>query len=103
MAAAERLKYWEDFELGAEATYGTHRVTEPEIIDFARRYDPQVFHTDPERARETAFGGLVASGWQTILLFTSMLIREELVHAACQGSPGIDEVRWLVPVRPDDD
>ena len=102
MTEAAELRYWEDFPVGSEAVHGTHAITEEEIVRFAREFDPQVFHTDPEAARETAFGGLVASGWHTVALFMGMYVRSQLLDSASQGSPGVEELRWLHPVRPGD-
>lgn len=95
-------RYWEDFRPGAMVEFGAYRVTEEEMLEFARRYDPQPFHTDPEAARHTHFGGLIASGWHTLAMLTRMVVDELLNEAAALGSPGVDEVRWLKPVRPGD-
>ena len=96
------LRYWEDFPVGAETEHGTHEITEEEILRFAREFDPQPFHTDPEAAREGPFGGLVASGWHTAALFMRMYVDAVLNRTASLGSPGIEELRWFVPVRPGD-
>ena len=95
-------RYLEDYEPGAVYEFGSVVVEEEEIIAFARRYDPQVFHTDPAAARKTVFGGLVASGWHTAALAMRMLVDHYVSHVACLGSPGADELRWLKPVRPGD-
>ena len=95
-------RYLEDYEPGAVYEFGSVVVEEEEIIAFARRYDPQVFHTDQAGARKTAFGGLVASGWHTAALAMRMLVDHYISHVACLGSPGADELRWLKPVRPGD-
>jgi len=95
-------KYFEDHVPGAIYEFGSVLVEEREIIDFARRYDPQVFHVDPEAARKTSFGGLVASGWHTVALATRMIVDNELSRVASLGSPGIDELHWWKPVRPGD-
>ena len=97
------IRYWDDYEVGEETVHGTHRVTEQEIIEFAQRYDPQPFHVDPVKAVDGPYGGLIASGWHTIALYMGLLVRNETVKSAGQGSPGVDEVRWLVPVRPGDE
>jgi acyl dehydratase len=94
--------YWEDFEPGRAIVLGTHTVTEEEIVEFARRYDPQPFHVDPEAAKETVFGGLIASGWHTGALWMRLYVDALLAGAASLGSPGIEELRWLAPVRPGD-
>jgi acyl dehydratase len=95
-------RYLEDYEPGAVYEFGSVVVEEEEIIAFARRYDPQIFHTDPGAARKTVFGGLVASGWHTAALAMRMLVDHYISHVACLGSPGADELRWLKPVRPGD-
>jgi len=102
MTEPVELRYWEDFPVGFEAVHGTHTVTEEEMIRFAREFDPQPFHTDPEAARETVFGGLIASGWYTASLYMGMFVRSQLLGSASMGSPGVEELRWLVPVRPGD-
>lgn len=96
------LWYLEDHVPGSVWQFGSILVEEKEIIEFAKRYDPQVFHTDPEGARKTAFGGLVASGWHTAGLAMRLIVEHRLSHVANLGSPGIDEVRWWKPVRPGD-
>lgn len=97
------MRYWEDFRVGEAADLGSCPITEAEIIAFARKYDPQPFHTDPEAARRSIFGGLIASGWHTCALMMRLSVeaarREE---AAATGSPGLDSCRWLRPVRPGD-
>ena|SRR5208283_3418770 len=96
------VRYFEDYLVGAVYEFGSVLVEEEEIVDFARRYDPQVFHVDPEAAKKTAFGGLVASGWHTVALATQLIVDRELSHTAALGSPGVDELRWWKPVRPGD-
>jgi acyl dehydratase len=94
---------FEDFVPGSVRTFGTVLVKEQEIIEFARRYDPQVFHTDPVAARKTPYGGLVASGWHTAAMAMRLIVEHHLSHVVSVGSPGVDEVRWLKPVRPGDE
>ena len=94
--------YFEDFHPGDAMTLGSHRITEGEIIAFARDYDPQLFHTDPEAARRSTFGGLVASGWHSCTLFMRLLVDGLLKESSALASPGVDEIRWLKPVRPGD-
>jgi acyl dehydratase len=94
---------FEDFVPGSVRTFGSVLVTEQEIIEFAKRYDPQVFHTDPVAARKTPYGGLVASGWHTAAMAMRLIVEHHLSHVASAGSPGVDEVRWLRPVRPGDE
>jgi acyl dehydratase len=94
--------YFEDFEPGQVFELGTHDVSEAEIVEFARQWDPQPFHVDPDAARESVFGGLIASGWHTGSLWMRMYVGSMLEGAAGMGSPGIEELRWLAPVRPGD-
>ena len=96
------MKYWEDFYPGKVIELGSCEVSRDEIIDFARRYDPQPFHIDEEAAKHTVFGGLIASGWHTCGLLMRMLVDRVLTGAASLGSPGMEEIRWLKPVRPGD-
>ena len=93
--------HFEDFEAGQHFVLGTHTVTEEEIVAFAEQWDPQPFHVDPEAARKTVFGGLIASGWHTGALWMRMYVANVL-GSASRGSPGIEELRWLAPVRPGD-
>ncbi|HSO02471.1 MAG TPA: MaoC family dehydratase [Gaiellaceae bacterium] len=94
--------YWEDFEPGQVVELGSVSVTEDEIVAFARQFDPQSFHVDPEAAKESVFGGLIASGWHTGALWMRLYVDSLLDGAASMGSPGIEELRWLAPVRPGD-
>jgi acyl dehydratase len=94
--------YWEDFFAGKVIDLGTRAVTREEIIEFASRYDPQPFHTDEAAAKESIYGGLIASGWHTCAMLMRMLCDGMIRHAASMGSPGVDAVRWLQPVRPGD-
>lgn len=96
-------RYFEDFLVGSVREFGSYRVTEEEIIGFARRYDPQYFHVDPEAAAQSPFGGLIASGWHTAAMMMRLLVDNVLSSAAALGSPGVDEVRWIRPVRPGDE
>ena len=94
--------YWEDFAPGQVRETGGHSLSEDEIIEFARKYDPQPFHIDRDKAKQSALGGLIASGWQTAGLCMRMLCDLYLLESASMGSPGVDEVRWVKPVRPGD-
>ena len=94
-----------DFETsspGQVLELGSVAVTEDEIVEFARRFDPQPFHVDPEAAEESVFGGLIASGWHTGAMWMRLYVDSMLGAASAQGSPGIEELRWLAPVRPGD-
>jgi len=101
--APEAQLYLEDFVPGSVREFGPAVVGEAEIIEFARRYDPQPIHTDPEWARTGPFGGLIASGWHTAAVAMRLLVDQYLPTAASLASPGIDELRWLRPVRPGDE
>jgi len=94
--------YFEDFSPGWTAEYGPRRVTREEMIGFAAQFDPQPMHLDEEAARGTMLGGLGASGWHTCCVMMKMIADGLLLDAASMGAPGIDEVRWLKPVRPGD-
>ncbi len=83
--------------------FGPIVMDEKAMIDFASQYDPQVFHTDPEAAKKTSFGGLVASGWHSVVLATQLLVDHYFSRLANLGSPGVDELRWLKLVRPGDE
>ncbi|NTV63595.1 MAG: MaoC family dehydratase [Oscillochloris sp.] len=95
-------RYFDDYVAGSVHNFGPITVSEDEVIAFARRYDPQDFHTDPELARESIYGGLIASGWHTAAMMMRLLVDEYLSSVASLGSPGIDDLRWLQPVRPGD-
>lgn len=96
------MRYFEDFNAGDVFELGSRSVTKEEILEFAGRYDPQPFHVDEERARESIYGGLIASGWHTASMTMRLLADSILLDAAGMGSPGLDELRWLKPVRPGD-
>lgn len=94
--------YFEDLTPGRVFDLGTVEVDEEEIIEFATRFDPQPFHIDPAAAAETMFGGIIASGWHTCSMCMRLLV-DGLIHdAASLGSPGMEQIRWLAPVRPGD-
>jgi acyl dehydratase len=96
-------KYWfEDFTPGWTFENGPRALTAAEIVAFARAWDPQTFHTDEVRARESPFGGLIASGWQTAGVAMRLMCDGYLLESSCVGSPGIDELKFLKPVRPGD-
>jgi acyl dehydratase len=96
------MHYFEDLQVGETVDLGTVTPTQEEIITFARQFDPQYFHTDVERASDSPFGGLIASGWHTISLFMRLFVDALLSQTASLGSPGIDEIRWFKPVYPGD-
>ncbi len=99
---AEPMLYFEDFAVGTVRELGSRTLAEDEVLGFARAYDPQPFHTDPEAAAQSIYGGLIASGWQTCAIMMRLMCDAYLLRAASMGSPGVDEVRWLAPVRPGD-
>jgi len=100
-------QYWEDIEIGARRELGTYTFGEDEIIAFAKKYDPQIFHLDPQAARQTVFGGLIASGWHTVAVWMKLAIagraqekQEDRGVLRAGVSPGFEGLRWLKPVRP---
>ena len=95
-------RYFDDFAIGDRfATRGV-TLTESMIIDFALAYDPQPFHIDVEAAKQSNYGGLIASGFHTLALGFRMVLETGIFRVASMGSPGFDELRWLKPVRPGD-
>lgn len=95
-------RYFEDYQVGEVIEFGDHLVTREEIVGFAQRYDPQPFHVDEAAAAQSHFGGLIASGWLTAGIMMRMLVDHFISRVASMGSPGVDELRWLRPVRPGD-
>jgi acyl dehydratase len=95
-------RYFEDYVSGSVHEFGMITIQEEAIIAFGKQFDPQIFHTDPDRAKSTIYGGLIASGWHTASLMMRECVRYYLPRAASLGSPGIDELRWNLPVRPGD-
>ena len=96
-------RYFEDYVPGSTEEFGSVKVTEQEIVEFATRYDPQPFHVDAAAAAESPFGGLIASGWHTASMMMRLLADNYLSPVSSVGSPGIDELRWPKPVRPGDE
>ena len=94
--------YFEDFEEGQVFELGEKTMTKEEILSFAAQFDPQPFHVDEEAAEGSAFGGLIASGWHTAAVFMRLYVDAVLHRAESMGSPGVEELRWLRPVRPGD-
>ena len=100
---ARQFKYWfEDFSAGKTIEISGPTLTRESILEFARRYDPQPFHVDEEAAKQSIYGGLIASGWHTVSLAMRMICDAYLLDAASLGSPGVNQVRWLKAVRPGD-
>jgi acyl dehydratase len=94
------MRHFEDFTVGETAAYGNRTLTRSEIVAFAGEYDPQPFHTDAERARESRYGGLIASGLHTFAVTIRLMTDNLTADAAFVGALGIDELRWPAPVRP---
>lgn len=95
-------RYFEDYVVGESHEYGHEKITEAEIVEFARHYDPQPIHTDLDYAANGPFDGLIASGAHTIAIMMRLYVTHYLSHAASLASPGMDELRWPRPVRPGD-
>jgi len=97
------MTYFEDLEIGAEAYFGSYEVTREEVLEFARKYDPQPFHLSDEAAASTHFGRIAASGWHTCAMTMAVIARHAVERGEeGLGSPGVDELRWLKPVYPGD-
>ena len=95
-------RYFEDYVEGSTFEYGEISLTAEEIMEFARRFDPQPIHVDPEYAARGPFSGLIASGWHTAGVMMRLLADHFISHVASMASPGADEIRWFIPVRPGD-
>jgi acyl dehydratase len=94
-------RWFEDYEVGATYVLGTFSLSEAEIIEFASRFDPQPFHLDAEAARASHYGGIIASGWHTGSATMRLMVEHFISASGGLGSPGLDEIRWIKPVRPD--
>ena len=99
---SDKRWYFEDFYPGQEIDLGSRSVTEEEIIAFATQFDPQPFHVDKEAAAKSIYGGVIASGWHTCSMMMRMVVDGMMIEASSMGSPGLDGVRWLLPVRAGD-
>src|SRR5690349_19591035 len=95
--------YFEDFKPGVFAEFGPRVVTREEIVAFAAEFDPQPMHLDEAAARETMLGGLSASGWYLCCILMRMCVDAFVGRSSSMGAPGVEEVRWILPVRPDDE
>jgi acyl dehydratase len=95
-------RYFEDYEVGLVAEYGAYEVTEDEVVRFADSFDPHVMHTDAAGSLDGPFGGLIASGWHTTAMMMRIMVDNFLNEANSLGSPGVDDLRWIKPVRPGD-
>lgn len=96
------VRYLDDLVVGEVAEFGDRLMTAEEIIRFAREFDPQPFHIDAEAAGASVFGGLIASGWHSAAVAMRMCVDAFLSPESSMGSPGVDELRWHLPVRPGD-
>ncbi len=94
--------FWEDFKIGEVHLMGSHTFTAEEIISFAKQFDPQPIHVDPQAAKDSFFGGLIASGWHTCAVGMRFAVDTYINAGVSLGSPGLDNIRWLKPVRPGD-
>ena len=95
-------RYFEEVAIGDSDEFGAYEVTEQEIVAFAERYDPQWFHTDPDAASESPFGGVIASGWNTAAISQRLVVEHYLPTVRNVAAKGADEVRWHAPVTPGD-
>lgn len=96
-------RYFEDYRVGSVYEFGSIVIEEEDILDFAERYDPQDFHRDPGKAKESPFGGLIASGWHTAAITMRLLVDHYISRVAGLGSPGSGAIQWLKPVHPGDE
>ena len=96
------MKYFEDVAVGDIMRFGRYEVTKEEIVEYARQFDPQPFHLDEEAARQSMFGGLIASGWHTGAMFIRMVVEYMTPVHATTGAMGFDDLKWVKPVRPGD-
>ena len=98
----ERPLYFEDFEVGQVYETESWTLTEDEIIEFGKKYSPMPYHTDPEAAKQSSFGGLVAAGYQTAAITFSLFVNTGALAESGMGSPGVDSLRWKRPVKAGD-
>ena len=96
------MQYFEDFRVDQRIKFDRYTVMQSEIVEFAKRYDPQVFHVDDSHSLTAELGGIMASGWHTTAIFMRLAVDAYLGNAAVLTSPGVDELRWLAPVRAGD-
>ena len=94
--------YWEDFKVGDRRAIGEIEVSAKMIKEFAIKYDPQPFHIDEEKAKDTVFGGLIASGWHTCSLVMKIMCDSYLLESSSLGSPGVEKIKWIRPVTSND-
>ena len=94
--------FFEDFTKDFEIETGSRKISKKEILDFAHEWDPQSFHIDEVAAQQSPYGGIIASGWQTLLIAFKLILDTKLFTESSIGSPGMSYVKWILPVRPDD-
>jgi acyl dehydratase len=99
---SEPTYYFDNLAVGQTIDLGSKTVSEEEILRFAREFDPQPFHIDPQAAEASMFGGIIASGWHTCSIAMRLLVDGLLRHSSSLGSPGVEQIRWVRPVRPGD-
>jgi acyl dehydratase len=99
---ASSMLYWEDFHEGEVREFGNTVVTRDDIVRFAAEFDPQPFHLDEAAGAKSLFGGLSASGWHSVAMAMRMMCDAYLLRSASLGSPGVEQIKWLKPVRPGD-
>ena len=95
-------RYWDDYEVGQKFAMGSTSFAEQEIVEFARQFDPQPFHIDPAAAKQSIYGGIIASGWHVASKMMRLFVDNYVDGRTALGSPGVDELRWLKPVRAGD-
>lgn len=94
--------FFEDFIVGFKFKTGTRQVSKQEILNFANEWDPQSFHIDEKAALKSPYKGIIASGWQTLLIAFKLILDTSLFEESSIGSPGMKYVKWILPVRPND-
>lgn len=102
MSPSPKQRWFEDYAAGEVFEFGEYHITDTEIIGFARQYDPQFFHVDAEAAKNSPYGGVIASGWMTAAVAMRMMCEHFIPTESALGSPGVDQLRWLLPVRAGD-
>jgi len=96
------MRHFEDFVVGETIDHGTRTVSADDIVAFARQFDPQPFHVDVDAPETASLGGLIASGWHIATIFMRMMCDSFLLDSSSMGSPGIETLKWVQPVRPGD-
>lgn len=97
------MRYWEDFDVGVFGLFGPLRVNREDIVSFASEFDPQPMHLDDTAGQASMLGGLAASGWHSCALMTRLMVDGYLLDSTSMGAPGVEEVKWVTPLRPGDE